>query len=170
MDGWRYCKRFLVAQFWKICKDDSGGDSVSWWIWLVLSVIIGIVELTTFTFVLLWIAVAGFVTTLLTGFIPSLGIQIGVFVIISIVLLIVTRPIAHKWRKKTTYSTRQETLTEKRGVVIAPAESGKYAMVKVDGDLWSAESDFPLYEGQTVIVKSSASAVLVVEPYEEGHK
>ena len=124
-------------------------------------------ELTTFTFVLLWIAVAGFITTLLTGLIHSLWAQIGVFVIISVILLIVTRPIAHKWRKQKTYKTRQETLVEKRGVVIAPGEPGKYAMVKVDGDLWSAESIAPLREGQTVVVRSSASTVLVVEPYEE---
>jgi membrane protein implicated in regulation of membrane protease activity len=140
---------------------------VSWWIWLVLSVIIGIVELTTFTFVLLWIAVAGFITAILTGLIPDLWVQIGVFVVISTVLLIVTRPIARKWHKKTTFPTRQETLSEKRGIVIAPAEQGKYAMVKVDGDLWSAQSDFPLSIGQEVIVKSSVSAILVVEPYEE---
>jgi membrane protein implicated in regulation of membrane protease activity len=142
---------------------------VSWWIWLVLSIIIGIVELTTFTFVLLWIAVAGFITALLTGLIQSLWAQIGVFVIISVILLIMTRPIARKWRKQKTYPTRQETIAERSGVVIAPAEQGKYAIVKVDGDLWSAESDFPLYEGQKVIVRSSASVILVVEPYEEGH-
>ncbi len=143
---------------------------MSWWIWLVLSIVIGIVELTTFTFVLLWIAIAGFVTTLLTGWIHNFGAQIGVFTIISVVLLIVTRPLAHRWRSKKTYVTRQESLSEMRGVVVAPAEPGRYATVKVNGDLWSAESNGPLQEGQIVVVRSSASVVLFVEPYEEDDK
>ncbi len=143
---------------------------MSWWIWFVISIVIGIVELTTFTFVLLWIAIAGLITTLLTGWIPDLWLQVGVFAVISVVLLVVTRPLAHKWRKTNTYATRQETLAEKRGVVIAAAEPGKYATVKVDGDLWSAESKFTLHEGQQVIVRSSASVILTVEPYEEDDK
>jgi len=140
---------------------------VSWWIWLVISIVIGVVELTTFTFVLLWIAIAGLITTCFTALIPELWGQVLLFAIASAVLLTVTRPIARKWKHKKTFPTHQETLRLKRGVVVKEGTTDKYAIVRIDGELWSAESEQPLRVGQSVIVRSSSRTVLFVEPSEE---
>lgn len=141
---------------------------VSWWFWLIIAFVIGFVEVTTFTFVLLWIAIAAFLTAVLTVFVDNLWIQSLVFAIVSVVLLAVTRPVVRKWKQKRTYPDRLDTMIGHRGVVVTEALPGAFATVRVKGDLWSARSAHPLQEGQEILVVSASATILTVEPVEEG--
>lgn len=144
---------------------------VAWWIWLLVSLVIGVVEVSTLTFVLLWIAVAGILTSLLSALTIHVGLTVQVlfFVIISAVLIAVTRPLVKKWRnhKADGYDPLPHRLVGKMGVVVADATTTKNAVIRVDGEMWSAESAYSLHIGQQVIVDAATSAVLAVHPIEE---
>ncbi|CAM4002213.1 NfeD family protein [Alicyclobacillus pomorum] len=140
-----------------------------WWTWLIAAFVIGIVEVMTFTFVLLWIAIGAFLTALLTPFIPSAWVQMLIFAVVSVVLLVVTRPLVRKWKQRRIIPSRMESMVGQRGVVIAEAKPGAFATVRVQGDLWSARSEYALRAGQEVAVSEATSTILTVEPIEEVH-
>ncbi|MCL6517831.1 NfeD family protein [Alicyclobacillus sp.] len=140
---------------------------MAWWIWLVVAFAIGIVEVATFTFVLLWIAIGAFITAVLSPLIGSVWGQLLLFAIVSTVLLVATRPLVRRWRQRRTYPERRETMIHKRGVVVEEAQPGAFATVRVQGELWSARSDHPLRRGQAIVVRDATATVLTVEPAEE---
>jgi inner membrane protein len=140
---------------------------MAWWIWLIVAFAIGIIEVTTLTFVLLWIAIGAFITALLTPFVASLWAQLLVFAVVSIVLLVATRPLVRKWKQKRTYPERTDSVIGQTGVVVSAGEPGAFAIVRVKGELWSARSEHPLESGQPVVVVAASSTVLTVEPKED---
>ncbi|WP_029422612.1 NfeD family protein [Alicyclobacillus macrosporangiidus] len=140
---------------------------MAWWIWLIVAFAIGIVEVATFTFVLLWIALGAFVTAILSPLVGNLWGQLLLFAAVSVVLLVATRPLVRRWRQRRTYPERRETMIDKRGVVVKEAQPGAFAMVRVQGELWSARSRHPLRRGQAVVVRDATATVLTVEPAEE---
>jgi membrane protein implicated in regulation of membrane protease activity len=141
--------------------------AVAWWIWLIIAFGIGIIEVTTFTFVLLWIAIAALITAILTPVVPSIWVQLLLFVVVSTALLFATRPLARKWRQTRTYPSRYETMQGKVGVVVTEAQPGAFGTARVEGELWSTKCDHPLRVGQQVVVTSSTATVLTIEPIEE---
>jgi membrane protein implicated in regulation of membrane protease activity len=143
------------------------GEGMAWWVWLVVAFAIGIIEVTTLTFVLLWIAIGAFVTALLTPFVTSPWVQLLIFAVVSIVLLVATRPLSRKWKQRRTYPARTDNLIGETGVVVTEGQPGAFATVRVKGDLWSARSDHPLRPGQTIVVVAASSTVLTVDPKED---
>lgn len=137
-----------------------------WWVWLIIAIGLGIIEVSTITFVLLWIAIAGLITAILTPFISNVWIQLLIFAVISVVLYMVTRPLARKWRGQRKYTNQIEGMRRKQGVVVKGAKVGDLATVKVDGETWSAHCDVELFEGDQVVVTQAVSTVLSVEPTE----
>ena len=104
-----------------------------WWTWLIAAFVIGTVEVMTFTFVLLWIAIGAFLTALLTPFIPSVWVQMLIFATVSVVLLVVTRPLVRKWKQRRSLPSRMESMVGQRGVVVTEAKPGAFATVRVQG-------------------------------------
>lgn len=137
-----------------------------WWVWLIVAVVIGIIEVSTFTFVLLWIAVAAFITTLLTGVITNIWGQLLLFAVFSVVLYVATRPLARKMKTQKGYRNPVEEMLNETGIVVTGAKVGDLATVKVNGEVWSAHCETDLIEGQRVVVLSATSTVLRVQAME----
>ncbi len=137
---------------------------MEWWIWLVLGVGIGIVELSSVTFVLLWFAIAAVVTAALAPVVHSLWVQSLIFAVLSLGMYFASRPLAKKWRRTRTFSTHLETRVGHTGVVVSGAEPGGFATVRIEGELWSATCTEPLRAGASVIVKDAEGAILKVAP------
>jgi membrane protein implicated in regulation of membrane protease activity len=147
-------------------KAGKGGEGMPWWVWLIVAVVIGIIEVSTFTFVLLWIAIAALLTTFLTGIVPDIWLQLLIFAITSTILFIVTRPLARKWKGQKRYTNQIDSMTRQVGIVVKGAKVGELATIKVNGEAWSAHCSRELLEGQQVVVTEAASTVLKVEPME----
>ena len=135
---------------------------MAWWIWLLIGVALGIVELTSVTFVLLWFAVAAVVTSALTLVLHPLWAQLLVYVVISVGLYLVTRPLAHKWRGTKTYSNHLQSRLGQTGTVVSGAQPGAFATVRIEGELWSATCRTTLQAGQSIVVQAADGAVLHV--------
>ena len=74
----------------------------------------------------------------------GLGVQIGVFVIVSILLLILTRPIAVKFFNQERQKTNAESLIGQHALVTEDIDTIKAkGQVEICGQIWSAKTDEP---------------------------
>ncbi|MCL6454804.1 MAG: NfeD family protein [Alicyclobacillus sp.] len=141
---------------------------MSWWIWLIAAIVIGVIELSTVTFVLLWFAVAAGITTVLSLVVTNPWWQFALFAVIGLALYFATRPLARRWRQRPSYPERTETMVGKAGVVVTGEEAGGFATVRIDGELWSARSDERLLPGDPVVVTAASTTVVTVRRAGEG--
>lgn len=137
------------------------------WFWLGIAVIMTIVEGMTMGLTTVWLAIAALVCMILSFFIPSVTLQIIVFLILSIAMLVFTRPFAVKRLKLGRERTNADRLVGMMGIVQKQVKWDEPGQVKVGGQIWTArpeaaESVFELdqevrilrIEGVTLIVAS----------------
>lgn len=136
---------------------------MAWWVWLIIAFALGIVELSSVTFVLLWFAIGALVTAFVSLAIHDVWLQLLVFAVLGLALFVASRPLTRKWKRVKSYPDRSETLIGKTGVVVAASEPGAFATVRVQGDLWSARSNSKLEPGQNIIVRAASATILTVE-------
>ena len=70
------------------------------YIWLMTLVFFVVVEIATMGLTTIWFAGGALIALLLAVFETSFYVQLGVFLVVSIVLLVVTRPLALKYFNK----------------------------------------------------------------------
>lgn len=145
------------------------------YIWLVLAVVLGIVEVSTAQLVSIWFVIAAVITsvcaaTFLSG---SIFWQIVVFVVSSGLCLVFTRPIVRKIRKFDKTMTNSDRYIGKVGVVTADIDwQASTGQVEVDGARWSAKSTVNsiIKAGTSVIVDEIQGVRLVVTPIDSKEK
>lgn len=135
---------------------------MSWWIWLIIAFVIGIIEMSTITFVLLWFAVAAAITAIIATAVHNEWWQLVVFAVIGLALFAATRPLARRWRTGKPFPTRNDTIIGKQGSVVTTEEAGGFATVRIAGELWSARSEVELVPGDTVVVQSASASIVTV--------
>lgn len=136
-------------------------------IWIGFAVIMAIFEAATTQLVSIWFVVGALAAAFTCIFTPSIPIQSIVFVSVSLVALLVTRPLVKKLKKKNDkISTNAERLIGQTGTVISDIEDAdSVGQVKVLGETWSAKSNAaPLEKGRKIRVASIESVKLIVEP------
>lgn len=82
-------------------------DSIEVYVWLIVFIVLTAIEMATFQLVTIWFAVgavAAFITSL---FSTSLEIQLIVFLAVSMLLLILVRPIAGRFLQTKTVKTKE---------------------------------------------------------------
>lgn len=107
--------------------------------WLVAAVVLGVMEAFTAGLVTIWLmfgALAAWLAAILG--LPFLA-QIIIFLIVSYVLLITTRPIVKKWLSREVVKTNADRLIGQIGVVTEKINRLEgVGQVKVAGQIWSA--------------------------------
>ena len=139
-------------------------------IWIVFAVIMAVCEAATTQLVSIWFVIGAVAAAITTIFTPSIFIQVVVFLAFTAASLIITRPLAKKLLKKTkNVSTNADRLIGQTGVVIADILSNHdVGQVKINGEIWSARSDFaPVTKNSKVKVLSIDGVKLIVEPVKE---
>ena len=109
-------------------------------IWISVFVVTLFIELNTADLTIIWFCVASLVSFILALFGISYVIQIVVFVVVSLVLLLATRPLTKNMMNKTLIRTNADKIISTTGVVtktISPDEVGE---VKVGTEYWRAVS------------------------------
>ena len=140
-----------------------------WQIWLIIAGICLIIEIATVGFLVFWFAVAALITCLLSLFIHNVIIQTAIFVVLSALLIFLTRPFANKIGKKDKVVTNSSSLIGKEGTVLKDItfNSATLGQVKVNGDVWSAvtEEDYGIIPAKSIVRILKIDGVkLVVEP------
>lgn len=113
-------------------------------LWLIVLVAALVIEAMTMGLTTIWFgggALAAMIVELLNG---SISIQVIVFLIISLILLFYTRPIAVKHFNKKRERTNLDTVIGKTAVVTIPIHNLKETgQVMLDGKEWTARSNDP---------------------------
>jgi len=121
------------------------------WIWVALVIVFAIIEGITLGLTTIWFALAALVLVFLSFLPIPLPYQILIFLAISAVLLIFTRPIALKKLKIGKVKTNVDSLVGKHALVTKQVTEFDRGEVKIDGQIWSARLEegtvSPLIEG-----------------------
>ena len=112
--------------------------------WLLIFIVLLVIEIGTMGLTTIWFA-GGALAAFIMGIIGfGTGVQIAVFSIVSIVLLVSTRPIALKYFNKERQKTNAESLIGQKAVVIETVDTlHNVGRVEVNGQEWSAKTDEP---------------------------
>lgn len=151
---------------------EKGGREMETMFWLILFVILLIVEIITLGLTTIWFAGGSIVAFILAlaGF--SLPIQIIAFLLVSIVLLVLTRPLAIKYFNQERQRTNVESLIGENAVVTEEIDTiHAVGKVEVHGMEWSAKTD----ETEETIAKDTIVSIegvqgvkLIVKKREKG--
>lgn len=144
-----------------------------WQIWLIIAILFFILEMIGPGFLLFWLGVGALITMVVSIFVDSVGIQIGIFTVSSILLLFCTRPLAKKFTKNDTTPTNAYSIIGKNGIVVKEINSIKgIGQIKVNGEIWSAKtlSNEIIPEGEFVTVLKLDGVKAIVEKSKDEKK
>lgn len=110
-------------------------------IWIGISIGAVLLELLTpSALVSIWFAVGGIIALLLALLNLPLWLQIAAFAIVSIVSMLVVRPIAARYLRGNTIATNSDRCIGEIGIVTKRITEDTWGEVKVNGAIWSAVS------------------------------
>lgn len=138
--------------------------------WLILFVILLVIEILTMGLTTVWFAGGALVAFLLAFVGFGLPVQIIVFLLVSIVLLILTRPIAIRFFNQERQKTNAESLIGQKAVVIELIDTlHGTGRVEVNGMEWSAkidDTDEIIQSGEVVVIEGIQGVKLIVKKEE----
>ncbi|MCI8509316.1 MAG: NfeD family protein [Lachnospiraceae bacterium] len=135
--------------------------------WLLLAAIFIIVEIITLGLTTIWFAGGAFVAAIAGLCGANLVVQVILFVVVSVVLLALTRPIAVKHLDSKTEKTNAEALVGQNAYVLQTIDNVKeLGQAKVNGMEWTArakEDSMIIQEGTVVKIVAIQGVKLIVE-------
>ncbi len=139
------------------------------YIWLFTAVVLGILELSTAQLVSVWFVIAAVITaifaaTFLSG---SIWLQVTVFLVLSAICLVLTRPFVKRLKNYSKTKTNSDKNIGKIGKVITAIDwQASTGQVEVEGARWSAKSthNINIPAGTSVKVEDIQGVKLVVTP------
>ena len=140
-------------------------------IWLILLVIFAGVEGLTSGLISIWFC-AGSLAAFFTAMAhTSIWVQVGVFAAVSLLAMVVIRPIAKKHWQPTIQKTNVESILGSEGLVIEAIDNIRgTGQVKIGGIVWTARSEdgSPIEEGALVNVDRVEGVKVLVSLAEKG--
>ena len=127
------------------------------YVWLMALVAFIVIEIATMGLTTIWFAGGALIALGLALVKVNFYVQLGVFLVISIILLICTRPLAVKFFNQKREKTNVDSMVGKKAIVLAEIDNlREEGQVILNGMEWSARS----YEEGKII---SAGAVVEVK-------
>ncbi|MDO5784156.1 MAG: NfeD family protein [Eubacteriales bacterium] len=135
--------------------------------WLLVLIICLVAEAVTVQLVTIWFATGAVGALLAANFGLGLGVQLTIFVLLSVVLLLPLRPLMRKALYTGRSKTNADRILDQTAVVVQTInnreESGQ---IRLMGQVWTARSlqeNDCIPEGETVIVRSISGVKAMVE-------
>ena len=131
--------------------------------WLVAAAVFVVIEIMTMGLTTIWFAGGALVGAVMAAVSLPLWSQIIAFAVISVILLILTRPWALKYVNSRTIKTNVDSLIVTQDIDNLNAKG----QVKVRGQIWTARSisdEVKLHEGQKVSIESISGVKVIVKP------
>lgn len=134
-----------------------------WLYWLVIAIVLTVIEAMTVNIVSIWFVISSLMAMIVSLFTDNLVIQIGVFVIVGVILLLLTKPIIDKYLKQKNIKTNLDRVIGMTGIVTEEIKKNSVGEIKVDGKRWSAISNMKIPVGHNVKVLKIDGVKLIVE-------
>ncbi len=134
--------------------------------WFILVAVLIIIELITLGLTTIWFAGGAFIAGIFATFDAPIFLQILVFILVSVLLLVFTRPIAQKHINAKTEKTNLDSLIGEKGIVLVTINNfNSTGQIMLNGIEWSARSssdDVIIDEGATVTVQQISGVKVIV--------
>ena len=135
--------------------------------WLLLTAALLVIEALTAGLTTIWFAGGSIVALILTFLGAPVWLQTGAFAAVSLILLLVTRPLALKDMNKGKGATSLDRMIGREVLVTEQIDNLRgTGEVQVDGQYWmarSADSDLTIEKGETARVRSIQGVKLIVD-------
>ncbi len=140
-------------------------------IWLVLLILFIAIEIATMGLTTIWFAGGALMAAITAAVGLPIYVQIATFLVISITMLIFTRPVAVKYFNKDRVKTNAESIVGSQAVVTSLIDNlSSTGQVRINGMEWSArttDDNVKISEGNVVTVVAINGVKLVVEQRKE---
>lgn len=136
-------------------------------IWILISAGLLLIEIITLGLTSIWFAIGAIAAAIVSYMGCGIWVQLAVFLVVTAVTLIVTRPMAHKFLNSRVTKTNVEELIDKTGIVTENIDNvNGHGAVKLDGMEWTARSidDSKISKDQRVKVCKVSGVKLIVKP------
>lgn len=132
------------------------------WDWFILTLVLIFIELVTVNLVSVWFAIGAVAAMISTFFTDVFWAQVVVFIIVSAISLVITKPLTRKLKIQNIVPTNLDRVIGKRGEVLKKITPDTYGEVKVFGTVWTAASDQEIEVGTKVFVERIEGVKLIV--------
>ena len=136
-------------------------------VWLLILILLVGVEIATMGLTTIWFAGGALVATIIAAIGAPVYIQIVLFFVVSIVLLVFTRPIALRYFNKERIKTNAESLVGRLAMVTEEINNLKSTgQVAINGQEWMARANLEeliLAPGSVVTIVAISGVKLIVE-------
>lgn len=134
------------------------------WIWLGIIILTAVIEASTSDLISIWFTAGAFVAMVVSIFWKEhIYAQIFIFFIVSVILLIATRPIARKYNKRNEIKMNAEGVVGKMAIVTKRIDAVNYGEVKVEGQFWTAMANEELNVDDKVEILAIEGVKLIVK-------
>ena len=135
--------------------------------WLLIFVICLIAEIISVSLTSIWFAAGALAAFLVSLLCDMLWLQILIFLLVSVILLIFTKPVAERYLNQSRERTNIDAIVGKQGIVVETIDNlqGKGG-VSLSGQMWtarSADDAIQIEKDTKVIVKEIQGVKLIVE-------
>ncbi len=138
--------------------------------WLVLFVVLLVIEIITLGLTTIWFAGGALVACVLAYVKVSLPVQIIAFLLVSILLLVLTRPIAIRFFNQDRQKTNVDSLIGQKAVVLEKIDTlRETGRAEIGGMEWSAKTTEEAGEieaGEVVVIEGIQGVKLIVRKEE----
>lgn len=137
------------------------------YVWIAIMIIMAVFEGLTTQLVSIWFVFGALAAAIVSFFVPAFAVQFFVFVGVSLVLLLVTKPLVKKARDIKPEPTNADRNIGKIAVVTQEINNTVgTGQVKLAGNTWTARNvnDEVIPEGAKVTVKEISGVKLIVSP------
>lgn len=133
------------------------------WIWLAAAVVFLILELASPTFVFACFVVGSLVAGIYAFFSPDAYYwQIGIFIVITVVLLPLTRGLARRITRESPQKSNVDALIGKVALVTKAIDPDRGGQVRIEGEVWNALAAEKIEQDSKVeVLEVSGTKVLV---------
>lgn len=110
-------------------------------IWAAAIIIFGALEAMTAQLVSIWLVVGAIAALIASFFGAPFIVQIIIFILITILALVITRPLVKKYINPKKERTNADRVISQTGIVVETIDNiNAVGQVKADGKIWTAKS------------------------------
>ena len=135
------------------------------WVWVAVTIICVVIESLTLSLTTIWFGISSFVLVFLAFTPIPFGAQLFIFVAMSLVLLIFTRPVVKKKINQKQIATNYERIIGQIAIVTKKITALDKGSVKINGMEWTAavKEDITLEKGSKCIIEEIAGVTAYVK-------
>lgn len=133
--------------------------------WLAIAIAAGVLEMLTPQLVSIWFCVGALISLACAALNAEIWVQTIVFIISSVAMVFLTRPIYKKYIMPKITATNSDALIGKTAIVIEDIDNdAAVGLVKISGQVWSAlsEDGVNIAKDTKVLVKAISGVKLIV--------